>query len=79
VGGLNTALELLKKELNIPPEEEVELVLYPKPKSLWQSLLSADWAQVSGTEPSLKSLLGERLSAMTHPAPWLIVPELRIH
>ena len=79
VGGLNTALDLLKKELNIPPEEEVELVLYPKPKSLWQSLLSADWAQVSGTEPSLKSLLGERLSAMTHPAPWLIVPELRIH
>ena len=79
VGGLNTALELLKKELNIPPEEEVELVLYPKPKSLWQSLLSADWAQVSGPEPSLKSLLGERLSAMTHPAPWLIVPELRIH
>ena len=79
VGGLNTALDLLKKELNIPPEEEVELVLYPKPKSLWQSLLSADWAQVSGAEPSLKSLLGERLSAMTHPAPWLIVPELRIH
>ena len=55
------------------------MVLFPKPKSLWQSLLSGDWAQVFSREPSLESLLGERLSAMTHPAPWLIVPELRIH
>ena len=79
VGGLNTALDLLKQELNIPAEEEVELVLYPKPKSLWESLLEGDWAQVSRRGQTLESLLKERLSEVTHPAPWLIVPELRIH
>lgn len=79
VGGLSTALDLLKQELNIPAEEEVELVLYPKPKSLWQSLLEGDWAQVSSSGQSLESLLRRRLSEVTHPAPWLIVPELRIH
>lgn len=79
VGGLNTALDLLKQELNIPAEEEVELVLYPKPKSLWESLLEGDWAQVSRRGQTLEALLKERLSEVTHPAPWLIVPELRIH
>lgn len=79
VGGLSTALDLLRKELNIPAEEEVELVLYPKPKSLWQSLLKGDWAQISGPGQSLESLLRQRLSEATRPAPWLIVPELRIH
>ena len=79
VGGLSTALDLLKQELNIPAEEEVELVLYPKPKSLWESLLEGDWAQVSRPGLSLESLLEKRLSEVTHPAPWLIVPELRIH
>ena len=79
VGGLNTALDLLKQELNIPAEEEVELVLYPKPKSLWESLLEGDWAQVSRRAQTLEALLEERLSEVTHPAPWLIVPELRIH
>ena len=79
VGGLNTALDLLKQELNIPGEEEVELVLYPKSKSLWQSLLEGDWAQVSRPAETLESLLRQRLSEVTHPAPWLIVPELKIH
>ena len=79
VGGLSKALELLKQELNIPPEEEVELVLYPKTKSLWESLLEGDWAQISRRGASLESLLKQRLSEVTHPAPWLIVPELRIH
>jgi len=79
MGGLNTALELLKQELKIPEEEEVELVLYPKSKSLWQSLLEGDWAQVSRPGETLESLLRQRLSEVTHPAPWLIVPELKIH
>lgn len=79
VGGLSTALDLLKQELDIPEEEEVELVLYPKRKSLWESLLEGDWAQVSRRGQTLESLLKERLSEVTQPAPWLIVPELRIH
>ena len=79
VGGLSTALDLLKEELNIPQDEEVELVLYPKPKSLWQSLLEGDWAQIISPRQSLESFLGQRLSMMNHPAPWLIAPELSIH
>ena len=79
VGGLSTALNLLKQELNIPTEETVELVLYPKPKSLWQSLLKGNWLQIASPGQSLESLIKQRLSKVAHPAPWLIVPELRIH
>ena len=79
VGGLHTALDLLKEELNIPQEKEVELVLYPKPKSLWQSLLKGDWSQLSSPRQSFESFLRQQLSVMTNPAPWLIAPEVLIH
>jgi len=79
VGGLVTAVNLLKKELKVPDSDEIELVLFPKPKSLWQSLTEGDLFKVSTPLPSLDAFFKKTLQVMGTPAPWLIAPEVTIH
>jgi protease-4 len=79
LGGLSTAVSLLKKELKVPESDEIELVLFPKPKSLWQSLAEGDLFKVSTPVPSLDSFLKTTLQRLETPAPWLITPEVTIH
>ena len=78
VGGLETALGLLKKELQLSDDEEVEVVLYPRPKSLWQSLLEGDLLELSGHTESCDLSLDELLGALKSPGPWLLLPEVTI-
>ncbi|HEU0005680.1 MAG TPA: signal peptide peptidase SppA, partial [Terriglobia bacterium] len=75
VGGLNTALALLKKELKVPETDEVELVLYPKPKSIWQSLAEGDF--FGGSLPTTESLK-QFIRSLETPSPWLLAPEVEI-
>jgi protease IV len=79
VGGLNTALSLLKKELRIPEGEDVDLVLYPKPKTLWQRITEGDLFKVSSPMTPLDSFLKQSLQVPETPAPWLLAPEVEIH
>jgi protease IV len=79
VGGLNTALSLLKKELRIPEGEDVDLVLYPKPKTLWQRITEGDLFKVSSPTTPLDSFLKQSLQVPETPAPWLLAPEVEIH
>jgi protease IV len=79
LGGMSTAVSLLKKELKVPENDEVELVLFPKPKSLWQSLAEGDLFKVSDPISSLDSFFKKTLQVLETPAPWLIAPELTIH
>lgn len=39
LGGLDTAIEVIKEQLDIPEDEDVQVVEYPKPESPWQQLL----------------------------------------
>jgi protease-4 len=78
VGGLSTAIELLKKELKIPDSENIDLVLYPKPKSLRQSILEGDLFKVSIARPSLDSFWQRTIRTLETPGPWLLAPEVRI-
>jgi protease IV len=78
VGGWDTALSLLKKEIKVPEKEEVSLVLYPKPKSLWQSLMEGDLFRTTSTTPSLDSYLQETGRILATPTMWLIAPEVEI-
>jgi protease-4 len=78
VGGINTAVNLLKKELKVPEGEEIELVIYPKPKTLWQSLIEGDLFKVSMAGSYVDSFIKETLRVLETPAPWLMAPELTI-
>ena len=74
---MNTALALLKKELKVADADEVELVLYPKPKSFWQSLAEGDFFGSSLPKLSVASMK-EYIRSLETPSPWLLAPELEI-
>ena len=57
LGGYDTALKLAKKAARIPDGDEVKIVVYPKPKTLLQSLI-----QRQGADNSDKEALGQTLA-----------------
>lgn len=75
VGGLKSALALLKKELKIPVNEEVDVVLYPKPKSIWQSLAEGGFFGASLPKLSAESLR-QSIHSLETPSPWLLAPDV---
>ena len=78
LGGLRSAVEHMKEILDIGEEEQIELVLYPKPKALWEALLSEDLWNL-GAPPSPLRWLQREMKSLATPAPWLLIPEIRIH
>jgi protease-4 len=57
VGGFDEALALLKQQAKIPASEEVTLLHYPVPKSLWEEIASGDWP---GAGAALSAAFGLR-------------------
>jgi protease-4 len=52
LGGLNDAIEEAKKLAGIPPEEGVGMVIYPRKKTFFQTILELVNAKTSSTMPS---------------------------
>jgi protease-4 len=50
LGGYDTALKLAKKAARIPESDEVKIVVYPRPKTLLQSLIARNGADNSDRE-----------------------------
>jgi protease IV len=57
LGGYDTALTLAKRSAGIPEAEEVKIVVYPKPKSLWETFV-----QRQTPDNSDKEALGQALA-----------------
>jgi protease IV len=57
LGGYDVALRLAKKAINISEGEEVKIVVYPRPKSLIESIM-----QSNGAENSDKEAVGQTLT-----------------
>jgi len=53
LGGFDTALKLAKKAANIPEKEEVHVVVFPRKKTLFESIMERE-----GPDSSEKELLG---------------------
>jgi protease-4 len=79
VGGYRVALSVLKKELHVPEREELEVVLYPRPKGLWESLIQGDLFRSKSYGPSLGNVIKSTLHSLEVPAPWLLMPSVEIH
>ena len=78
LGGLRAAIAQMKQALELQEDEEIELVLYPRPKSLWETLTSGDFFG-SRQPPSWSEWLKHELQHLSRPAPWLLMPEVRIY
>jgi protease IV len=77
LGGLSTALDLAKQEAGIPPGEEVRLVIWPKKRSVWQSLfgrpeLGLDLKGVKGAAMIERAL--ETFRLMDRTRIWAVMP-----
>jgi protease-4 len=78
LGGLPEAMVQMKQLLELEAEEEIELVLYPQPKSLWDALAGGDFFGARQPD-SLSKWLQEQVPFLSDPAPWLLMPEARIY
>ena len=78
LGGLPEAMAHMKRVLELEEGEEIELVLYPKPKGLWEALASGQFFGIQ-QHNSLNRWLEEQLPFLSDPAPWLLMPEVRIY
>ena len=78
LGGLPEAMAHMKRVLELEEDEEIELVLYPKPKGLWEALASGQFFGIQ-QHNSLNRWLEEQLPFLSDPAPWLLMPEVRIY
>jgi protease-4 len=50
LGGFDTALTLAKKTAHIPEKEEVKIVIFPRKKTLWESIIEREGADNSDKE-----------------------------
>ena len=78
LGGLQTAIEHMKESLGLEPDEEIELVLYPRPKSFWEQLTSGSLLQIR-QRPSINQWLQEQFPLLSRPGPWVLMPEATIY
>ena len=78
LGGLQTAIEHMKEALELEPDEEIELVLYPRPKSFWEQLTSGSLLQIR-QHPSINQWLQEQFPLLSRPGPWVLMPEATIY
>ena len=78
LGGLPEAMDQMKQVLGLEEDEEIELVLYPRPKSLFEALAGGDFFGIRQPD-SLTQWLQEQVPFLSDPAPWLLMPEARIY
>lgn len=78
LGGLSVAVAQMKKALSLKEDEQIELVLFPKPKSLWQVLTSGEFFGVR-QPPSLAKWLEQEIATLTRPAAWLLAPQIKVY
>ncbi len=78
LGGFQVAIRHMREALKLKEDEEIELVLYPKRKSLWQSLSSGDFFGMR--QPlSLEEWWEDEIRMLGTPRPWLLAPNIRIY
>jgi protease-4 len=56
LGGYDTALKLVKKAVGIPESDEVKVVVYPRPKTLFEALVQRRGADNSDKEAVAQTL-----------------------
>ena len=78
LGGLPEAMDQMKQVLGLEEDEDIELVLYPRPKSLFEALAGGDFFGILQPD-SLTQWLQEQVPFLSDPAPWLLMPEARIY
>ncbi|GAB4230630.1 MAG: S49 family peptidase [Acidobacteriota bacterium] len=76
LGGIQEAVALMKEELGLGPDEPVTLELYPKPKTVLETLMESGLLDVRIPKPADLQLLARELET---PRVWLLAPSAVVH
>ncbi|RPJ58700.1 MAG: signal peptide peptidase SppA [Acidobacteria bacterium] len=78
IGGVDKAVEEMRKALKLGKDEKLQVVLYPRPKTLWESLSSGDLFPVKSPKISqLKAWIEAEAASLSTPSPWVLAPDIR--
>lgn len=78
LGGFTAAVEAMREELGLQPDEGLEILLHPKPKTIWEVLTSDGLFEVK-TPELLARYLSQELRQLETPSAWFLAPEIQIH
>ncbi len=76
LGGISQAVAEMKEALNLAKTDSIQLELYPKPKSFFETLASGDLFQLEA--PRILDDLVENFRVLERPAVWLLAPNIRV-
>jgi protease IV len=79
IGGIDTAVENMRQALKLDESDRMQLVIYPRPKSLWETLASGDLWPVRTMPPDLREWVETEARSLSTPAPWILSREIRFH
>lgn len=79
LGGLSAAARLMKGELGLAEKDKITLEIFPRPKSIWESLSSEDLfgLAVRLGRPPLAGVM-EQLRLLEGPIQWFLMPDIEI-
>jgi len=78
LGGIDTAVEAVRSALKLKKEEKVQLVIYPRPRTIWDTLSSGDFPLAKSPSFKLREWVEAEAASLSTPAPWLLCREIRI-
>ncbi|MBI1746691.1 MAG: signal peptide peptidase SppA [Acidobacteria bacterium] len=80
LGGLDTAIKLIKEKAKMKADEEIALVVYPKKKGFLDVLSEIDLRVGPGIHKTREmDQLRRIISSLEQMQPWLLMPEIAIH
>ena len=79
LGGFSTAVKVMKEELGLEDSDKVMLEIFPRPKTLWESISSGNIFGIAAGRSglTLRSLLNE-IQSTEIAVQWLLMPEVVI-
>lgn len=78
LGGLSTAVAEMKEALNLGEDEELELILYPRPKTLLELLTTDGLPSLRLRFQSAHERVQDELRRLLTSPPWLLMPEITV-
>ncbi|HUV13091.1 MAG TPA: S49 family peptidase, partial [Acidobacteriota bacterium] len=77
LGGMIVAIAEMKNALDLDPGDQIQLELFPKPKTLLELLASGKLLEI-GQPPLIRDLMTKEIRILENPGVWMLAPDIRI-
>lgn len=78
VGGIDAAEQAVRSALKLGKDEKMQLIIYPRPKTIWDAVASGDFLSTKAPSWRLREWAEAEARSLSTPAPWLLCRDIRI-